>query len=189
MASSLPRGIGLDVSGRVDAVGEGVSNVHVGDRVLGIPDFLGHASAGAAEYAVLSVWVPVPDGLSLPDAAALPMAVETAARTLDILGLKKGQTILINGGGTMVGFAAVQMACFEVPTWLQLLERPSRVACGTSVRGDAVWRRHGGSGSETRGRNARLGPANRNGLWRIARPDQACRQRPSTNHEHWGSEP
>ncbi len=110
MASSLPRGIGLDVSGTVDAVGEGVSNTRVGDVVFGVPDFTGQPSAGAAEYVVLAVWVPVPDGLSLLDAAALPMAVETATRTLDLLGLKGGQTILINGGGTMVGFAAVQMA-------------------------------------------------------------------------------
>ena len=110
MASSLPRGIGLDVSGTVDAVGEGVSNIGVGDLVFGVPDFKGQPSAGAAEYAILAVWVTVPDGLSLVDAAALPMAVETATRTLDLLTLKKGQTILINGGGTMVGFAAVQMA-------------------------------------------------------------------------------
>jgi NADPH:quinone reductase-like Zn-dependent oxidoreductase len=38
------------------------------------------------------------------------MAVETAVRSLDLLGLASGQTILVNGGGTMTGFAAVQMA-------------------------------------------------------------------------------
>ena len=110
MPSSLPRGIGLDVSGAVDAVGDGVSNVSVGDLVFGVPDFMGQPSAGAANFAVLAVWEPVPDDLSLIAAAALPMAVETATRTLDLLGLKKDQTILINGGGTMVGFAAVQIA-------------------------------------------------------------------------------
>jgi NADPH:quinone reductase-like Zn-dependent oxidoreductase len=108
--STLPRGIGLDVSGTVDAVGKDVTNVGVGDLVFGVPDFMGQPSAGASEYAILAVWVPVPNGLSPLDAAALPMAVETATRTLDLLGLKKSQTILINGGGTMVGFAAVQMA-------------------------------------------------------------------------------
>ncbi len=45
------------------------------------------------------------------------MAVETSVRCLDLLGLSAGQTILINGGGTMVGFAAVQVA----------LERGARV--------------------------------------------------------------
>lgn len=110
MPGSLPRGIGLDVSGTVDAVGDGVANVNIGDRVFGVPDFMGYPSAGAAEYAVLAVFVPVPEGLNLDEAAALPMAIETAVRSLDLLGLTAGQTILVNGGGTMTGFAAVQIA-------------------------------------------------------------------------------
>ena len=107
---TLPRGIGLDVSGTVDALGEGVTGVGIGDRVFGVPDFLGRPSAGAADYAVLAVWVPVPEGLDLEAAAALPMVVETAVRSLDLLGVSAGQTLLVNGGGTMTGFAAVQMA-------------------------------------------------------------------------------
>ncbi len=110
MPGALPRGIGLDVSGTIDAVGEGVTNVGVGDRVFGVPDFMGYPTAGAAEYAVLAVCEPVPTALDLLQAAALPMAVETAVRSLDLLGLSAGQTLLVNGGGTMVGFAAVQIA-------------------------------------------------------------------------------
>ena len=105
-----PRGIGFDVSGTVDAVGEGVTGVSVGDLVFGVPDYIGYPTAGAAEYAVLKVWVPVPVGLDLLHAACLPMAVETATRSIDLLGLSRGQTIMINGGGTMTGFAAVQIA-------------------------------------------------------------------------------
>jgi NADPH:quinone reductase-like Zn-dependent oxidoreductase len=105
-----PRGIGLDVSGTVDAVGEGVTTVRVGDLVFGVPDFMGYPTAGAAEYAILSVFVPVPKGLDITEAAALPMAVETAVRSIDLLGLTAGQTIFVNGGGTMTGFAAVQIA-------------------------------------------------------------------------------
>jgi NADPH:quinone reductase-like Zn-dependent oxidoreductase len=105
-----PRGIGFDVSGIVDAVGEGVTNVRIDDQVFGVPDYMGQPTAGAAEYAILKVFVPVPEGLNLTEAAALPMAVETAARSIDLLGLTAGQTILINGGGTMTGFAAVQIA-------------------------------------------------------------------------------
>jgi NADPH:quinone reductase-like Zn-dependent oxidoreductase len=71
---------------------------------------MGYATAGAAQYAVLAVWAPVPKGLDLLEAAALPMAVETAVRSLDLLGVTPGQTILVNGAGTMTGFAAVQMA-------------------------------------------------------------------------------
>ncbi len=107
---NLPRGIGLDVSGTVDAVGKGVIDVRPGDRVLGVPDYKGFPSAGASEQAVLSVWTPVPDGLDLLDAAALPMAIETASRCLDILKVTEGQTLLVYGAGTVIGFAAVQIA-------------------------------------------------------------------------------
>ena len=107
---ALPRGVGLDVSGIVDAVGDGVTNAEVGDRVFGVPDFIAGHSAGAAEHAVLMAWARVPEGLGLLEASVLPMAVETGVRSLDLLGLTSGQTILINGGGAMVGFAAVQMA-------------------------------------------------------------------------------
>ena len=105
-----PRGIGFDVSGIVDAVGEGVTGVNVGDLAFGVPDYMGYPTAGASDFAILAVWVPVPRGLDLVEAAALPMAVETATRSLDLLGLASGQTILVNGGGTMTGFAAVQIA-------------------------------------------------------------------------------
>jgi D-arabinose 1-dehydrogenase-like Zn-dependent alcohol dehydrogenase len=105
-----PRGIGFDVSGTVDALGEGVTGVSLGDLVFGVPDLRGYSTGGASDYAVLAVWAPVPKGLDLLDAAALPMAVETAVRSIDLLGLSAGQTIMINGGGTMTGFAAVQIA-------------------------------------------------------------------------------
>ena len=110
MPGPLPGGIGLDVSGIVDAIGHGVTDVAVGDRVFGVPDYLHYPTAGMADHAVLAVWRPVPDGLDLLDAATLPMAVETAVCSLDLLGVSAGRTILINGGGTMVGFAAVQIA-------------------------------------------------------------------------------
>jgi len=105
-----PRGIGFDVSGTVDALGEGVTNVNAGDLVFGVPDYIGYATCGAAEYAILKVFLPVPEGLDLTEAAALPMAVETATRSLDLLPLTAGQTLMVNGGGTMTGFAAVQIA-------------------------------------------------------------------------------
>ncbi len=109
-AGDLPRGVGLDVSGTVEALGEGVTGVRVGDRILGVPDYQGYPSAGAADHAVLSVWTPVPEGLDLLDAAALPMAIETAYRCLAILDPPSGSTLMVYGAGTMIGFAAVQMA-------------------------------------------------------------------------------
>jgi NADPH:quinone reductase-like Zn-dependent oxidoreductase len=109
-AGALPRGIGLDVSGVVDAVGDGVGDVRVGDPVLGPADYAGCASAGASDYAILTHWTLVPPGLDITHAAALPMVVETAFRYLAWLGVEANQTVLINGAGTMIGFGAVQMA-------------------------------------------------------------------------------
>ena len=109
-AGDLPRGIGLDVSGTAVAIGEGVTDMAVGDQVLGVPAYQEYPSAGAADHAVLSVWTLVPAGLDLVDAAALPMAIETPTRCLDILGVTAGHTLFVYGAGTMIGFAAVQMA-------------------------------------------------------------------------------
>ncbi|MBW8805246.1 MAG: alcohol dehydrogenase [Catenulispora sp. 13_1_20CM_3_70_7] len=106
----LPRGIGCDVSGTVEAVGEGVTDVAVGDPVFGTADYAGRPSAGAADRAVMDHWFAVPDGLELTAAAALPMALSTAYWHLSRLGLSEGRRILINGAGTTIGYAAVQIA-------------------------------------------------------------------------------
>lgn len=110
MAGNLPRGIGYDVAGVVDAVGDGVADVREGDRVFGTADFAGQPSAGVAEVAILDSWYSVPEGLELADAATLPMAVQTAVWTLDAMDIKPESTLLVSGAGTVVGFAAVQIA-------------------------------------------------------------------------------
>lgn len=113
----LPRGVGLEVAGTVESLGEGLDgddDVSVGDLVLGTPDWSRLPSAGAADLAVLEHWTRVPDGLSAEQAAALPMASETAHRSLDLLGVQEQhvgqQVVLVHGAGTTVGFAAVQIA-------------------------------------------------------------------------------
>ena len=107
---TLPRGIGLDVAGVVDAVGEGVIDVVVGERVMGSADYAGGPSAGAADHAILNHWTQIPAELDLVEAAALPLATETAYRSLDSLGVTAEHTLLVHGAGTMIGFAAVQIA-------------------------------------------------------------------------------
>ena len=107
---ALPRGVGLDVAGVVDALGEGVTGVAIGDPVLGPANYSDHGSAGAAEYAIVDYWTPLPPGLGMASAASLPMVVETAYRCIDWLGVRAGQTVMISGGGSMIGFGAVQMA-------------------------------------------------------------------------------
>ena len=109
-AGDLPRGIGIDVSGTIDAVAGGVTGVAVGDLVFGTADWRGVSSAGASDLAIMDHWTAVPAGLDLEQAAALPMALETAYRHLTQLGLSAGHTILIHGAGSTVGFAAAQIA-------------------------------------------------------------------------------
>ena len=110
MAGGLPRGIGYDVAGTVDAVGAQVEDVDVGDVVFGTADFVGQPSAGVADEAILDSWYRLPAGLDPVAAAVLPMVVQTAAWSLDAMGVQDGCTLLVNGAGAMVGFAAVQIA-------------------------------------------------------------------------------
>jgi NADPH:quinone reductase-like Zn-dependent oxidoreductase len=119
-AGDLPRGIGIDVSGTVDAIGDcvsdiavsdiAVSDIAVGDLVFGTADWRGAPAAGASDRAIMDHWTPVPAGLDLTQAAALPMALETAYRHLAQLRLTPEHTILIHGAGSTIGFAAVQIA-------------------------------------------------------------------------------
>lgn len=111
-AGTLPRGIGLEVCGIVDAVGAGVTGTEVGQPVLGPVPFRG-PSAGASDYALMDRWFARPAGLDPIAAAALPMAVETAHHALSALAVPEradGVTVLVHGAGTTVGYAAVQMA-------------------------------------------------------------------------------
>lgn len=109
-AGDLPRGIGIDVSGTVDAVGDGVTDVAAGDLVFGSADWRGAPAAGASDRAIMDQWTAVPAGLDATQAAALPMALETAYRHLAQLGLFPEHAIMIHGAGTTIGFAAVQIA-------------------------------------------------------------------------------
>jgi NADPH:quinone reductase-like Zn-dependent oxidoreductase len=106
MGGELPQTTGREVAGVVDEVGDGVTDVTPGDRVFGFAA----DGAGAAELAVLADYAPIPPSLDFADAAALPVAVETAVRTLDLLGVGAGTTVLINGAAGGVGSAAAQIA-------------------------------------------------------------------------------
>lgn len=107
---NLPRGIGLDVAGIVDAVGEGVTDVAIGDAVLGAANYTDVSSSGAADRAIMDHWAHIPNGLDFVQAAALPLAVATAYQHIDALGVNSGHTLLVHGAGTMIGFAAVQIS-------------------------------------------------------------------------------
>jgi NADPH:quinone reductase-like Zn-dependent oxidoreductase len=105
MDQELPQALGHEAAGVIDELGDGVTDVAVGDRVFGLS-----IDAAQAELAVLAHYAPVPPSLGFPEAAALPVAVETAARALDQLGLNSGMTVLVNGASGSIGRAAVQLA-------------------------------------------------------------------------------
>jgi NADPH:quinone reductase-like Zn-dependent oxidoreductase len=113
MPIDLPHIGGYDASGVVDEVGDGVEGVSDGDDVFG---FTVGGQGAMAEYALLDRWARKPAELSWEEAAGYPVAVETAARVLDLLGFgvgagaAVGKTVIVNGAAGGVGTAAVQLA-------------------------------------------------------------------------------
>src|SRR3954471_18242507 len=105
MPVELPHTPGYDAAGVVDEVGDGVEGVAVGDEVFG---FTAGSGGAYAEYAVLDRFAAKPPELSFEEAAGYPVAVETSARVLDLLG--DGESIVVNGAAGGVGTAAVQLA-------------------------------------------------------------------------------
>ncbi|MDY7085240.1 MAG: NADP-dependent oxidoreductase [Actinomycetota bacterium] len=107
----LPHTPGIDVSGTVDALGDGVRDFAVGDEVIG---FLPMAGTGAAaEYVIApaEILTGAPKSIPLADAAALPLVGLTAWQALFDHGkLTAGQRVLVNGAGGAVGGYAVQLA-------------------------------------------------------------------------------
>jgi NADPH:quinone reductase-like Zn-dependent oxidoreductase len=99
-----PKVPGIDAAGVVDEVGEGVTGVRVGDAVFG------KAQGSAAEFAVLTDWARTPDAVSFDVAGGVPVAGETAVRVLDLLGLRAGQTVVVDGASGGVGSVTVQLA-------------------------------------------------------------------------------
>ncbi|WP_399932370.1 NADP-dependent oxidoreductase [Streptomyces kanamyceticus] len=102
--TELPAGVGLDAAGVVDEVGEGVEGVEAGDHVFG------EGSGTYAEFAVLSAWARMPEGLAFEEAAGYPSVVETALRVIREVGVRSGQTLLVSGASGGVGSAVLQIA-------------------------------------------------------------------------------
>ncbi|MGW6393960.1 NADP-dependent oxidoreductase [Streptomyces sp. NPDC055103] len=103
--TTFPAVPGLEFAGTVDALGEGVTDLAVGDEVLG------WTKTGAyAQYAIAGTVAPKPAGLSWEAAASLPVAGETAQRVLDLIGARRGETLFLHGAAGVVGSVAVQLA-------------------------------------------------------------------------------
>ncbi|WP_431035230.1 NAD(P)H-quinone oxidoreductase [Streptomyces sp. P6-2-1] len=99
---------GLEVSGRIAALGAGVSGWAVGDEVCALLGGGGYAEKVAVPAGQL---LPVPDGVDLVDAAALPEVVCTVwSNVFMVAGLRPGETLLVHGGSSGIGTMAIQLA-------------------------------------------------------------------------------
>ena len=98
---------GVDVSGHVVKLGSGVAHFKVGDQVLGF------VKRGYAEFvtAPAEAWASIPKGISLEDAAVIPLAALTGAQLVEeTANVQREQTVLVTGAVGAVGRAAVYAA-------------------------------------------------------------------------------
>jgi len=123
---------GLEVAGTVDAVGDGVGR-EVGERVVTMVDGGGYAEYAVADAAGL---LPVPEGLSMREAAGYPVQFLTAHNCLHGWGgLEAGESVLIHAAAGGVGTAAVQLAreagaeVFDTASTAEKLERVAELGC------------------------------------------------------------
>lgn len=99
--------LGLEVSGRIAALGDGVEDWRIGDRVTALVPGGGYAEycTAPAEHAL-----PVPAGISLAEAAGLPENWFTVwANLVDHGRLGQGERLLVHGGSSGIGLAAIQL--------------------------------------------------------------------------------
>ena len=103
--SELP---GLEASGTVAAAGEGASRFKIGDPVMALLNGGGYAEYALAEEAAT---LPVPDGVSMTEAAAIPETFFTVWHNVFERGaLKSGEWLLVHGGTSGIGVTAIQLA-------------------------------------------------------------------------------
>lgn len=103
-ASPLP---GLEVAGEIVALGQDVTGWTIGDRVMALCN-----GGGYAEYVAVPAGqvLPVPQGWTMAEAAALPETWFTVTQTLVMrAGLEPGMTVLVHGGAGGIGGAAIQI--------------------------------------------------------------------------------
>ena len=98
--------MGGEFCGRVLEVGDGVSSVAVGDRVVGMT----FRNYGSETVTLEKMIVPAPPGFSVTELATIPTAFVSAALSFELSGLTAGDRVLIHAGAGGVGLAAIQLA-------------------------------------------------------------------------------
>ena len=126
--------IGLEVAGRVAALGEGVDAWQVGDMVCALTP-----GGGYAEYCATpgGFCLPVPRGLSLLEAASLPENYFTVWHNAFERGrLQHGETLLVHGGSGGIGLSAIQLAKAFAATVITTVGSAEKVAYCRSIGAD-----------------------------------------------------
>lgn len=128
-----------DGAGIVDAVGEGVDHLHVGDRVWLFLSAHGRPTGTAQEYTVVpaSRAVPLPESIGFDVAASLGVPAMTAHRALTVHehgparlspGALAGRSVLVQGGAGAVGHAAIQLAVWAGATVIATVSSDEKAA-------------------------------------------------------------
>jgi len=126
--------LGLEVAGRIAAVGERVTQWKIGDSVCALTP-----GGGYAEYcATPAAWcLPVPRGFSLEQAAALPETFFTVWNNVfDRAHLASGETFLVHGGTSGIGLTAIQLAKAFGATVITTAGSPEKTAFCRSIGAD-----------------------------------------------------
>lgn len=135
--------LGLEVSGIVTETGPGVEGLDVGDRVCALLEGGGYAEEVVVDERQV---LPLPEGIGLREAAALPEVFATAWLNLFMEGaLAAGERVLLHAGASGVGTAAIQLCrAFGHPCFVTAGSQAKLAAC-RALGAEAGWNRHDGS--------------------------------------------
>jgi putative PIG3 family NAD(P)H quinone oxidoreductase len=128
--------LGLEVAGRIVALGQGVTEWKIGEAVCALANGGGYAEYAAAPAGQV---LPVPAGLTMLQAAALPETYFTVWANLVERGrLAAGDTVLIHGGSSGIGITAIQIAKAWGATVLCTVGNPQKAAACLALGADAA---------------------------------------------------
>jgi NADPH:quinone reductase len=134
--AGAPDILGLEIAGKVAALGEGVKRFAIGDAVLALVP-----GGGYAQYCVAheSNALPIPPGLSMVEAGAIPETFFTVwTNVFDRGGLKAGETLLVHGGTSGIGTTAIMLAKAFGATVIATVGSVEKVAACLSLGADAA---------------------------------------------------
>ncbi|MEO1038608.1 MAG: NAD(P)H-quinone oxidoreductase [Pseudomonadota bacterium] len=132
-----PQGLGLEVSGHVAELGEGVTGLAPGDAVIALVAGGGYSDLALARA---SATLPAPASISLRDAAGLAETVFTVwSNVFDRAGLQAGERFFIHGGASGIGTTAIQMAKAAGAHVSATAGSADKVALCRSLGADAVY--------------------------------------------------